>query len=882
MRKFYYSLLALAMMMVGTTVKAQEEEPVASNPKLSELSIEKEYEMPITFYQGKAYEGKSVSVALDGIYEALGTTADEFDADAANNVWTQVVGENGLLDELQLPAAASGGAWFGRYNDAVPYQSVPMGWGTTIKVGEGEEATTVYLNTFYLQDFSLANGEFTVGSTGQYEQPVMNPGDGDYADLYIVNGTKAVKVKVVANVKEPLDVPFTKEIASLNILSEKETSVDVVYGKNAVATVDVNDIIQALKTMAALSQTAIPDITAEDIDNVIGDLTAAEMVGEEDGYPSGELLQLSAHDWLAFDYDEVKNNCYVTDMSGEVSYNAFEVWEPALSDDGIYSIVVDLSAKQMQAGETKTADLYLVYGTYGVKIKLTVNVVEPEKKELTKVGETTIQVSAEIDDSYATKPFTVDMSEVLQTLGCEASDLDDIYAWEEEGLLYDGTHTEGSGGWYLSDEGFVASWGSGSAFFVALNGDNAVQNGTYTIGQMSGHFTNIEEDTTVKAQLLYIYESNYFAVNIEYTVTLPVAPPEEYSIDDEFGEIVAVIPVTMQLKPSDLYYAQEDEETQKMMQKDFNVESVKALLGEGSYTFYGLKTPKSADSTPTLQTSGGYGTNEGFNGGFWMAKPNAELGEEYVNTAFAAGWGDNAYGIEWNLETGIFGFDQFPGANQVGDSYKSTFYWALADNSKAIKYLLTVEYVEEPVDVPITTVIASYEETQEVELTEDNMYEFPINKAYLMEQFGLTEEEELESVEVRIAAGSGYYDEAESALIDSEGYITEEPADGTPIPFGNADLYVDLFDMGTITYAPYADPDGEQEFEKGMIRIAFDYEDQRIIYTVTVATAEYIATGINSISNKPVSTARYNVAGQKVNAAYKGIVIENGKKKLVK
>ena len=47
---------------------------------------------------------------------------------------------------------------------------------------------------------------------------------------------------------------------------------------------------------------------------------------------------------------------------------------------------------------------------------------------------------------------------------------------------------------------------------------------------------------------------------------------------------------------------------------------------------------------------------------------------------------------------------------------------------------------------------------------------------------------------------------------------------------------------------------------------------------------DVVNTGIESVNNdkQPLSNARYNIAGQKVDDSYKGIVIENGKKRLVK
>ena len=46
--------------------------------------------------------------------------------------------------------------------------------------------------------------------------------------------------------------------------------------------------------------------------------------------------------------------------------------------------------------------------------------------------------------------------------------------------------------------------------------------------------------------------------------------------------------------------------------------------------------------------------------------------------------------------------------------------------------------------------------------------------------------------------------------------------------------------------------------------------------------ADYITTGISKIQTSAAKSVRYNLAGQKVGADYKGVVIENGKKIVVK
>ena len=53
--------------------------PEPTTVKLSELEIVKDYTLPLNFVVGKSYEGKTYSATLEDVYDALGTTAEEFD-----------------------------------------------------------------------------------------------------------------------------------------------------------------------------------------------------------------------------------------------------------------------------------------------------------------------------------------------------------------------------------------------------------------------------------------------------------------------------------------------------------------------------------------------------------------------------------------------------------------------------------------------------------------------------------------------------------------------------------------------------------------------------------------------------------------------------------
>ncbi len=492
--------------------------------ELSKLNIVKDYELKIDLTQGKSHEGITKSATLDGIYDALGTTAAEFDALVADQTFTQVVKEVEVSgetayewqDQLELPAEAAGGAWFGRYTR---YDEA-TGEETFLEMNAPHAWTTNA--TFYTQNITLSEGEFSI-LTGQYPG-TLKEGDTDYAYLYIINEDKAARVKVYVEITAP-------------------------------APIDPNDFKQ--------------------------------------------------------------------------------------------------------------------------------------------LGEETIQVTAVVNDSYGTKAFEIDAEKIATVLGCETSDFDDIYAWESEGVISE-NHTEGSGGFYYAENGFIENWGSNASHFIALPSTTSFREGKFTIGQMRGHFTDITEPKTVLSYLIYQSTAGYYVVTVEYTVKPDEGTDEK---PDAQFEIKAVQEIEMQIKPASSYYGNMEEEDKLKMQKNLGIDKIKELIGDGTYEVYGLRAPAAADKQPTLVTSTGYTPNTGFDGGFWMAMPNENLGNEYQSTSFVGSWGTNAYGIEWILADGIFGFDQIPNQRSVGDEFKSTFYWVNTDNNQAIKYLLTVKYVENPEEV---------------------------------------------------------------------------------------------------------------------------------------------------------------------------------------
>jgi hypothetical protein len=94
-----------------------------------------------------------------------------------------------------------------------------------------------------------------------------------------------------------------------------------------------------------------------------------------------------------------------------------------------------------------------------------------------------------------------------------------------------------------------------------------------------------------------------------------------------------------------------------------------------------------------------------------------------------------------------------------------------------------------------------------------------------------------------------------------------------------------LGNEGTLIYVPLTfDADGEYEIKLYDISIANDEATAQSIATSSEATCKiYVgSTGINSINAADSKAPVYNLAGQRVNKAQKGVFIQNGKKVAVK
>jgi hypothetical protein len=128
----------------------------------------------------------------------------------------------------------------------------------------------------------------------------------------------------------------------------------------------------------------------------------------------------------------------------------------------------------------------------------------------------------------------------------------------------------------------------------------------------------------------------------------------------------------------------------------------------------------------------------------------------------------------------------------------------------------------------------------------------------------------------------GVFSSSYNVLITTCGYVW----DGTQVT-GWGPNYTSLYkstDVGEVTelkntentlYGDYGYAEGDEELPEEEQRSGL-YDAAELTITILYEEVELGVSGVKS--NAPQSNARYNLAGQRVDKNYKGIVIENGKK----
>lgn len=835
MKRFYTSIMALAIAFFGLVANAQYKVEINSAPHDNWVS------------GGQNFDPTELATAL-------GTdTAALHQAIVAENIVYRLDGD------------VKSNTYTGNHNE----------WWMTLDgtpQGYGDEGTSWFVGLSYdeaASDSTLENDVISVyvGQMPGVFSKIYEPSTLKCTILLIVGDNKVsfdVTQKVEAAVASSLTEPV-KELSKLNIVKDYTLELNFVPGKSyegKTYTTTLDGIYEALGVEQA-------DLDANVNDHILAQIVNTDSVGDTEVYSLSDNLEIpevaAGGAWFGryVNYDEandVETPLTISCPKGwATGYNTFFTQSMTLAN-GEFSIVSGQFPDIMKEGDTDYTYLYITVGDKAARVKVQAILKKPEAvdpSQIVKVGETTVEVSAGIDNNYATKGFSIDMEAIVAALGCTTADLEDVYALDQDSVISD-NHTEGSGGFYYNAEGRIENWGSNAAAFIART-STSLQDGKFTIGQMANHFAAITEPTTVNLPLIFQYGVNIYVVNVAYTV-VPAATPDEPIV----YELVARDAIYKQMVPSDTDWAYPTTTS-------LDLEYIESLIGTKDFKLFTDKAKTAAEGEePTLEWSSDYTCTPA--PGFWYGTTTYENkeGQEVVDNA---GWGSNSFGITY--ADGVITWYQYPGQRSVGDSYLASLYLVNEENGKYLQYLLNVSFVEE--ETPESEDLGTKGDTIVVKPAElvEGVYTYTFDSQEIADTLGVEAENITENVAVyafKTPLTRQALSLEESYFGDAEGYtISEDKADEAV--FGayvyaneNGGFSIDT-DVMDLTF------EAKNE-DKAVLRVAFEANGKRITYVIVLVSEDSPVVGISSAKAPQGRTsAIFNMGGAAVPNAYGNINI---------
>lgn len=647
MRKIYSFLLTLVLTCVSTVAWGQT------------------YNAQITSDPENNYFSGSQAFPIADIISGLGL-ADEaalealINGEGNNNVYLKTAD-----DETNTYTGNHNEFWMNADGTPQGYGDAGTCWYAGLyydPAGIDPETQEPYESEFYVK----------VGQMPNFFKKVYTDSDLS-CTLYLYNGNGRLQFDVKLHVNaapQPTEVYLTK----LTIVKDYTLPLNFVIGKSnegKTYSATLEGVYEALGT------------TAEEFDAKASAQTYAQTVKtivdaqtEETSY---ELIDSLSHPedaaggaWFGryANFDEQAGKEIPLEINAPKTWgtgaNTFYAQSITL-ENGEYSIV----SGQFQGTFTSTEDndytyLYLVNGDKAARIKVQVAMEEApviDPTQMVEIGSTNVAVKADVDNSYATKSFTVDMATICEALGCTIDDIDDVYTMSNGGISND--HNESSGGYYYNEEGVITAWGSNAAFFIGLS---SLAEGKYTIGQMSGHFTEITEPVTCNAQLVFQYLQNYYSVYVAYTVSQPQKPdidPSDWTkeYEDDF---------TVQLIKAEGYGQDASSKT------TIDLAAIVEALGTDDLKLFGEKWTEG-----TMEYSDAYSCDP--KPGFWMAEDGISVATWAATCAYGMSYADGVITYYVHPKT----------SNEAGASFESNFYLVNVQDGKYAKITLNVLYVDQ-------------------------------------------------------------------------------------------------------------------------------------------------------------------------------------------
>ena len=833
MKRFYTSIMALAIAFFGLVANAQYKVEINSAPHDNWVS------------GGQNFDPTELATAL-------GTdTASLHKAIVAENIVYRLDGEE------------KSNTYTGNHNEWwMALDGTPQGYG--------DEGTSWFVGLSYDEaalDETLENDVISVyvGQMPKVFSKIYEPSTLKCTILLIV-GDKKVSFDVTQNVEAGVPSSLTepvKELSKLTIVKDYTLELNFILGKSyegKTYTTTLDGIYDALEVGQA-------DLDANVNAHILAQIVNTEPVGDTEVYSLSDNLEIpnvaAADAWFGryLNYDEANDVETPLTISCPKSWSAgctFYTQNITLAN-GEFSIVSGQYPGTMTEGDTDYTYLYITVGDKAARVKVQAIVKQLEATETETVGQKTISVKSPVDDNYATKSFTLDMEEIATALGCKTSDITEFYAYNQAGIL-DDTHTQSdqaNKGYFLSEDGKIVSWGSDAACYIGHSVSESVISGTFVIGQMAGHYTNIAEPSTITLPIVFWYETKIYVVNVEYTVE-PVTVSEDIKY-----ELVAREPIYKEMTLSS--------EWMYPTKTTLDLDYIEGKIGTKDFKLYTDKAQAGAEGEPaTLVWSDAYSCDP--KPGFWYgdATYTNEEGQVVVENA---GWGSNSFGVSYS--NGELIWFQYPGQRSVGDSYLANLYLVNTENGKYLQYLLNVSFVEQ--ETPESEDLGTIGDTIVVKPAElvEGVYTYTFDSQEIADTLGVEIENMTESISVyafKTPLTRQALSLEESYFGDAEGYtLSEDKADEAV--FG-AYVYANEND-GLSIDADVMDLTFEAKNEdKAVLRVAFEANGKRITYVIVLVSEDSPVVGISSAKAPQGRTsAIFNMGGAAVPNAYGNINI---------
>ncbi|MBO4664844.1 MAG: DUF4859 domain-containing protein [Bacteroidaceae bacterium] len=650
--------------------------------------------------------------------------------------------------------------------------------------------------------------------------------------------------------------PVTK-LSELTIVKEYEMTLPFVYGKeyeNKTVSVTLDGIYDALGTVAS------------DLDANVNNHTLTRAMNttreSEDAIPiyswSDDLARpedLAGGAWFGAYYQETDDGTDpvlvgTAPKGWATGNNTFYTQEIKLND-GEFSIITGQYPGVMKEGDKFESNLYVVNGDKGVSIKLITNVYVPAIPvfaDLTCVGDTSIAISAEVNNNYLTKTFNVDIEKVYSLLGCQASDISEIFAFSEEGVITN-HHSADEGGFFFNEDGFVGEWGQSATFYITAGG---LPNGKFAIGQRPNRFDDLTEGVkTQETVFMFIYDNKYYKVNLSYTVT-----PFVQHGDDELV-LKSTEYITKEIVPDPSSYPVDANTA-------LDLDYVASIIGTKDF-----KVLTDTVYTNPSDNSIKVGMSDLYNctpsPGFWYGSTEYAVSEG--NTIVSAdGWSaSSSFGFSY--VDGELVWFRYPGTHNASDTYKANIYLVNKETNEYMKYCITVNYVEEL--TPKDEVVATDESVVFVDESADDLFRGAINTKKVCELLGI---ENLADVadDVAVVYVKSPTSEYTESLGSSQAYSANGYANDLAEESGAFVVGIDVIDDNLYVLADFVDADNKQI--DAVANIGIQYAGKRVMFKVTFSTTDP-ALSIASARAAGTAESVYSLSGTRLSSAVKGVNI---------